>query len=215
MGQGERKKLWTAVVYLFFHSILFWQTFMIETDAWTCTAIMTCRPMVLLHHGSDLGSQDQIWEPLFLPTQPPTHPTPSAKHHDRQPWDETCRTKSKIQRVKSQGIKAVKQSMSLWTVSSLFPHKYTKYTFPVSSSLIIIFFFLVLKRRVRTQANPWLFLMEGVGSWVARMLHRCPLHYEDAAQFWWRFMCRARWSEREKLRLQTAHWKGLAPVCFR
>ena len=27
-------------------------------------------------------------------------------------------------------------------------------------------------------------------------------------------MWRARWSEREKLRLQTEHWKGLAPVCF-
>ncbi|KAF3841960.1 hypothetical protein F7725_023911 [Dissostichus mawsoni] len=26
---------------------------------------------------------------------------------------------------------------------------------------------------------------------------------------------RARWSDREKEREQTAHWKGLAPVCFR
>lgn len=36
-----------------------------------------------------------------------------------------------------------------------------------------------------------------------------------AAQFWCLFMCRARWSEREKLRLHTPHWNGLAPVCFR
>ncbi|KAL0614808.1 Protein GVQW1 [Plecturocebus cupreus] len=36
-----------------------------------------------------------------------------------------------------------------------------------------------------------------------------------SAQFWCLFMCRARWSEREKLRLHTPHWKGLAPVCFR
>lgn len=31
----------------------------------------------------------------------------------------------------------------------------------------------------------------------------------------WRFLCRARWSEREKLRSQSGHWKGLIPVCFR
>lgn len=36
-----------------------------------------------------------------------------------------------------------------------------------------------------------------------------------AAQFWCLFMCSARWSEREKLRLHTPHWKGLAPVCLR
>lgn len=27
-------------------------------------------------------------------------------------------------------------------------------------------------------------------------------------------MCSARWSEREKQRLHTPHWKGFAPVCF-
>lgn len=31
----------------------------------------------------------------------------------------------------------------------------------------------------------------------------------------WRFMWRARWSERAKQRSQTLHLKGLAPVCFR
>lgn len=31
----------------------------------------------------------------------------------------------------------------------------------------------------------------------------------------WRFLWRARWSEREKLRSQSGHWKGLIPVCFR
>lgn len=31
----------------------------------------------------------------------------------------------------------------------------------------------------------------------------------------WRFLWRARWSEREKLRSQSGHWKGLTPVCFR
>lgn len=32
---------------------------------------------------------------------------------------------------------------------------------------------------------------------------------------WWRFMCRARWSEREKHRSQWLHLNGLEPVCFR
>ena len=31
----------------------------------------------------------------------------------------------------------------------------------------------------------------------------------------WRRRCRDRWSEREKLRLQSAHRKGLMPVCLR
>lgn len=31
----------------------------------------------------------------------------------------------------------------------------------------------------------------------------------------WRFLCSARWSEREKLRSQSGHWNGLTPVCFR
>lgn len=31
----------------------------------------------------------------------------------------------------------------------------------------------------------------------------------------WRFMCRARWSDRAKHLSQTLHLKGLAPVCFR
>lgn len=31
----------------------------------------------------------------------------------------------------------------------------------------------------------------------------------------WRFLCKARWSEREKLRSQSGHWKGLTPVCLR
>lgn len=31
----------------------------------------------------------------------------------------------------------------------------------------------------------------------------------------WRFLCRARWSEREKLRSQSGHWNGLTPVCLR
>ncbi|TNN70621.1 hypothetical protein EYF80_019205 [Liparis tanakae] len=32
---------------------------------------------------------------------------------------------------------------------------------------------------------------------------------------WSRWSSGARWSDREKEREQTAHWKGLAPVCFR
>lgn len=31
----------------------------------------------------------------------------------------------------------------------------------------------------------------------------------------WRLRCRDRWSEREKLRLQSVHRKGLMPVCLR
>lgn len=31
----------------------------------------------------------------------------------------------------------------------------------------------------------------------------------------WRRRCRDRWSEREKLRLQSVHLKGLMPVCLR
>lgn len=31
----------------------------------------------------------------------------------------------------------------------------------------------------------------------------------------WRRRCRDRWSEREKLRLQSVHRKGLMPVCLR
>ena len=38
--------------------------------------------------------------------------------------------------------------------------------------------------------------------------------HELERQAWCLFICSARWSEREKQRLHTAHWKGLAPVCF-
>ena len=30
-----------------------------------------------------------------------------------------------------------------------------------------------------------------------------------------RFMCSARWSEREKARSHSRHWNGLSPVCLR
>ena len=31
----------------------------------------------------------------------------------------------------------------------------------------------------------------------------------------WRFMCSARWSEREKARSHKRHWNGRSPVCLR
>ena len=44
------------------------------------------------------------------------------------------------------------------------------------------------------------------------MLQDCiACNYKDE----WRFMCRARWSEREKARSQSLQWKGLSPVCLR
>lgn len=67
--------------------------------------------------------------------------------------------------------------------------KYTKYTFPV--------FRFVFLCRVKFAGGPRAVVRAG------------------GAQFWCLFMCSARWSEREKLRLHTPHWNGLAPVCFR
>lgn len=43
----------------------------------------------------------------------------------------------------------------------------------------------------------------------------CSLLLLAALSHWWRFMCRARWSEREKHRSQWLHLNGLEPVCFR
>lgn len=37
---------------------------------------------------------------------------------------------------------------------------------------------------------------------------------EGGYELWCLFMCKARWSEREKQRQHTVHWNGLAPVCF-
>lgn len=39
--------------------------------------------------------------------------------------------------------------------------------------------------------------------------------WNDTVYGWWRFICRARWSDREKHRPHTIHLNGFAPVCFR
>lgn len=39
--------------------------------------------------------------------------------------------------------------------------------------------------------------------------------WAGAGGYIWRFMCRARWSEREKARSHRWHWNGRWPVCLR
>lgn len=87
--------------------------------------------------------------------------------------------------------------------------------FPVFSNIqnihfqffVFFFFFIyIVKFVVRILPNG---LQDG------SMSHPGTAGPRRCAQFWCLFMCRARWSEREKLRLHTPHWKGLAPVCFR
>lgn len=53
-----------------------------------------------------------------------------------------------------------------------------------------------------------------------RLNRRCDFCSVHILQYWahtsrWRFLCRARWSEREKVRSQSGHWNGFTPVCFR
>lgn len=80
------------------------------------------------------------------------------------------------------------------------------YKIYISSSFAFFFFFFFFMK-LGLRFKGWLSGLRGVRRVGAALNH-------SLAQFWWRFMCSARWSEREKLRWHTMHWNGLAPVCF-